>query len=783
MHYYKRHRTKTMDTKALKSKILDLAIRGRLVAQDTDDGTALDLLQRITSERQAKADAEAQDKGKKPAKIALSHITDEEKPFEIPDNWTWCRVEEYLDVRDGTHESPKYFKTGYPLVTSKNLINGKIDFSSCNFICEDDYRNFDERSHVDNGDILYAMIGSIGKPVIVKKDRDFAIKNVALFKKQYSFTNMKWVFYWLLYIEDFLKKNASGGLQPFISLKMFRSLLLPLPPLAEQKRIVAKIEEAFAVIEQIEEGSRMVKENTSALKARTLSLAMRGALVENHTAEGEEDGAALLRRITHYRAEKQKADCLADCKKRGYDSAKTAAALKKLPSLAPVPVTKAEQPFEIPDNWTWCRVEDLIFPMESAKPTGGYFTYIDVDAIDNKNNVISNPKTIAVDKAPSRATRKLHENDILFSMVRPYLQNIALVTEDYKNAIASTGFYVITLSSLLNRKYFFYNFLSEYVANGLNYFMKGDNSPSINNSHIENFPIPLPPLSVQQRIVAKIEEAFAVIAQIEEGSRLVKENASALKARTLSLAMRGALVENHTAEGEEDGAALLRRITHYRAEKQKADCLADCKKRGYDSAKTAAALKKLPSLAPVPVSKAEQPFEIPDNWTWCRLGDIFEIVTGSTPSKRNFDYYSSSDYPFYKPTDLEQGLNVVNCQEMISEKAFLISRQLPKHSILVTCIGATIGKTGVIQEEGICNQQINALLPNQNVSYQCFYYFLLSNFAQDEIRSNASATTLPILNKNKFDNLLLPLPPLSVQKRIVAKIEEVFAVANVLEKA
>lgn len=149
----------------------------------------------------------------------------------------------------------------------------------------------------------------------------------------------------------------------------------------------------------------------------------------------------------------------------------------------------------------------MFMPMESTKPTSD-FIYIDVDAVNNKLNIIDNAKQMSIDNAPSRATRKLHQNDILFSMVRPYLRNIALVDDTYKSAIASTGFYVITPGIVYFPKFLFYLMLSNYVVDGLNTFMKGDNSPSINNSHIENYLYPLPPFKEQQRIVAQIEKLF-----------------------------------------------------------------------------------------------------------------------------------------------------------------------------------------------------------------------------------------------------------------------------------
>lgn len=145
--------------------------------------------------------------------------------------------------------------------------------------------------------------------------------------------------------------------------------------------------------------------------------------------------------------------------------------------------------------------------MVSEKPKED-FVYIDVDAVNNQKNKIDNPKCIKKGNAPSRASRKLHENDVLFSMVRPYLKNIALVTDEYKNAIASTGFYVMTPCVGICPQYLYWMVLSSYVVDGLNTFMKGDNSPSINNCHIEEYLYPIPPKAEQQRIVAQIEKLF-----------------------------------------------------------------------------------------------------------------------------------------------------------------------------------------------------------------------------------------------------------------------------------
>lgn len=152
-----------------------------------------------------------------------------------------------MDVRDGTHDSPKYVQQGIPLVTSKNISSGGLDFSNVNYINQEDADKINERSNVDTGDILFAMIGTIGNPVIVEKDREFCIKNVALFK---NFAKDKVdirSIYWMLMREQYvMKKKAVGGLQPFISLKVFREYPIPLPPIEEQKRISARLDEIIS---------------------------------------------------------------------------------------------------------------------------------------------------------------------------------------------------------------------------------------------------------------------------------------------------------------------------------------------------------------------------------------------------------------------------------------------------------------------------------------------------------------------------------------------------------
>jgi type I restriction enzyme S subunit len=153
--------------------------------------------------------------------------------------------------------------------------------------------------------------------------------------------------------------------------------------------------------------------------------------------------------------------------------------------------------------------------------------------------------------------------------------------------------------------------------------------------------------------------------------------------------------------------------------------------------------------------------------------EIGRVETGTTPSKAKAEYYGN-DYPFYKPNDLNTGYYTKESKDGLSKKGIQKSRFLPAKSVLVTCIGATIGKTGLIRIEGASNQQINAIIPYNGILPEFVYWECISKQFQKCIFEIASATTLPILNKKKFELLPFLLPPLPEQQRIVAKIEELF---------
>ena len=170
-------------------------------------------------------------------KYLLQNIFSQKLRFDFNEEWEYKKLGKVSSVKDGTHDSPKYVSDGYPLITSKNLLNGSIDFNNVNYISKEDYDTINKRSNVDKGDILFGMIGTIGNPVIVESD-EFAIKNVALIKEKKELLNS-----FLIHIletdiikRQFYRLNA-GGTQKFIALGLIKDLSVPVPSMDEQVKI------------------------------------------------------------------------------------------------------------------------------------------------------------------------------------------------------------------------------------------------------------------------------------------------------------------------------------------------------------------------------------------------------------------------------------------------------------------------------------------------------------------------------------------------------------------
>ena len=482
-----------MTPQQLKNSILQLAIQGKLVEQRSEEGTGQDLFNQIQEERQ-KLIVEGKIKNEK----ALAPISDEELSFDIPDSWQWARMSMILDVRDGTHDSQKYISSGIPLVTSKNLSNGTIDFSNIKFISEDIANKINLRSNVDDGDILFAMIGTIGNPVLVKKERNFCIKNVALFKNFSQTLFTQYVYWFLCYVQYYLRKQASGGVQSFVSLNMLRNTLIPLPPLEEQKRIVAKIEELLSYVDKYQEYYDELESLKSKfpgqLRKSILQYAIEGKLVEQRPEEGT--GQELFNQI-----QEEKQNLITQGK------------IKKEKALASI--SDEEIPFDIPNTWKWCRLAELGECITGATPSksnphfyGGNIPFIGPGEIVNESICLSE-KFLSAEGV--KHARLVKQNSVLQVCIGGSIGKAAINKVDLT---CNQQINVIT-PFIVSEKYVFYSITSPYFLKLIKENSTGTATPIINKQTWGNIFIPIPPLEEQKRIVAKVEELFALCDKLD----------------------------------------------------------------------------------------------------------------------------------------------------------------------------------------------------------------------------------------------------------------------------
>ena len=518
-----------MNGKQLKNSILQWAIQGKLVPQDPNDEPASVLLEKIRQEKERlikekkiKRDKNAsiiyrgEDNSYYEKILATGEVKciDEEIPFEIPQGWEWERWGNISQSIQYGYNAPALEHGAIKMVRISDIQENCVLWDNVPYcqIAENDIDTY----LLKVNDILFARTGgTVGKSFLVEEVPERAIYAGYLIRTRYSsLLNPRYMKSFMesqLYWEQ-LKNGTIATAQPNCNGKTLAKMLLPIPPTKEQDRIVGKLTQLSPFLNnytQCQERLNLLNEEIKEqLKKSILQEAIQGKLVSQIAEEGT--AQELLEQI---KAEKLKLVKEGKLKKsalndsiifRGDDNRYYEKIGKKC-----VDITE-QIPFDLPDSWSWARGKSVFMPMESTKPSSD-FVYIDVDAVNNRLNIIDKPKKVRIENAPSRATRKLHKNDLLFSMVRPYLKNIALVDDIYKDAIASTGFYVITPSLGYYPMFLYYLMLSNYVVDGLNSFMKGDNSPSINNCHIENYLYPLPPIEEQQRIVEKIVQLMQLL--------------------------------------------------------------------------------------------------------------------------------------------------------------------------------------------------------------------------------------------------------------------------------
>ena len=379
-----------------------------------------------------------------------------------------------------------------------NINNFNVSLEDDDVFLPDRY--YDEEKQVKVNDIL--IVASTGSKLAIGK-AGFVIANLEntqigaflrivrpLFEEFAEY--IKTIFATNYYKEHILDSIRGSNINNLKN-EHISNLLIPVPPIEEQLRITKYIKEVFVQIDLVEKNQSDYNSLVESLKKAILQSAIQGKLVEQN--DSDESAIELLARIRAEKKAQLGKKYVESYIYKGVDNRyyeKNGSETQEITE---------EIPFDIPQSWEWCRASNCILPMESQKPQGVFFQYIDIDAIDNKKQMVRMPKTLETSKAPSRASRKVHEGDTLFSMVRPYLKNIAFIDESLKDCIASTGFYVCQPDKMLYPRYLFLILISSYFIDGVMEFMKGDNSPSIRTENLENMLLPIPPLREQERIV------------------------------------------------------------------------------------------------------------------------------------------------------------------------------------------------------------------------------------------------------------------------------------------
>ena len=479
-----------MNAQQLRNSILQEAIEGRLVPQDPNDEPASVLLNRIREEKKRLVK-----EGKlKKKDLEVKPISEDEIPFEIPESWEWVRLSEVIDVRDGTHDTPAYIPHGYPLITGKDFYNGYFDLSKTQYISESDYIEICKRSKVDIGDILFSMIGgNIGSQILISRENYFemAIKNVALFKQFPSKSvDSKYLSVFLESRVDHIKSIALGGAQSFVSLKMLRTYLFPLPPLAEQQRIVAKIEELLPKVEEYGKAqdalNKLNAELPERLKKSILQEAIEGRLVPQDP--NDEPASVLLAKI---RKEKEQLVKAGKLKKK---------------DLEVKPISEEEIPFEIPESWEWVRFGTITINRDSEriplsvdersmlKKTYDYYGASGV--IDKVDRYLFDKPLLLIGEDGANLINR--STPIAFIAKGKYWVNNHAHVLDYINEV------------LMQYMCWYINAISlvDYVT--------GTAQPKMNQEKMNSIMVALPPLAEQHRIVEKLEQLFGKIDKLKK---------------------------------------------------------------------------------------------------------------------------------------------------------------------------------------------------------------------------------------------------------------------------
>ena len=436
-----------------------------------------------------------------------------------------------------------------------------------------------------------------------------------------------------------------------------------------------------------------------------------------------------------------------------------------------------EVPFDIPDSWEWVRLGSISSYAETKQKVNATSADpsiwgLDLEDIEKGGRLLEH-KTVGERKAVGDKT-VFAKGDILYSKLRPYLLKILVSPDD---GICTPEIVPFRVYGGIDPNYIVNYLKSPYVDNLINSITYGVKMPRVGTETMTSLLVPLPPLEEQRRIVEKIDEVASAVSAYDVAYRKTENLNSAfpeaLKKSILQEAVQGKLVPQDPSD--EPAEALLERI---RAEKQRLIKEGKIKKDKHESIIFRRDNSHYEKRGSEEVCIDDEiPFEIPDSWMWARLKSLGYTQTGNTPSTSHPEYRGGY-IPFITPGDIAGGIIDYENQGL-SEVGKDVARVCPAGSILQVCIGGSIGKAALSVYEVAFNQQINAISPVV-VSGKYVLAAVTSFMFLSAMKESAGGTATPILNRTLWDKMLIPLPPLNEQNRIVSTIEQLFPVVATL---
>ena len=512
--------------------------------------------------------------------------------------------------------------------------------------------------------------------------------------------------------------------------------------------------------------------NTNALRQKILDLAIHGKLVKQDPAD--ESAAILLEKI---RVEKEKKIASGELKRGKNDSyiffGDDNRHYEKFAD-GRIKDIEDEIPFAVPEGWAWCRLGEIgqIISGTSYQKNDiiskGTLRILRGGNIQNNALILKNDD-IFIQNKYTDIRKNVIFGDIIIVASTGSTNSIgkpAFIDKDYTSTQIGAFLRIIRMILLPISKYISLIFQSEYYANYIQNSIKGTNINNIKAEHLQRMVLSLPPLSEQQRIVAKIEAIFAQIDLMEQNKADLQTAVKQAKSKILDLAIRGKLVPQDPAD--EPASVMLEKL---RAEKEAKIASGEIKRGKNDSyiyknSTDNCYYQKYTDGCEENISD-EIPFTVPEGWMWCRLGEICSITMGQSPES-SFISNNSDGMEFHQ--------GKIHFTEKYIQKAnnytFNITKIAPKNAILL-CVRAPVGVVNITEREICIGRGLCSVYPKYRIQSEFWFYWLQCQ--KDTFEQKSTGTTFQAISIELIKNILIPLPPSSEQKRIVAKIEELFA--------